>query len=97
MSWEERARAQIGCMHQWSRYHSFDKTFDKNSTHEQCSKCNLVIRTEKVGNLTPIHCNDCGEFIAYKEDMIELVGSGLLKCKKCGYVPTIHDLETKHF
>lgn len=77
-------KKQVGCHHSWKNYHSFDKSFPKDI--KQCSICELVIRSEKVDNLTPFKCHNCGNFVVYAEEVAGLHFDIDIKCKKCGII-----------
>jgi DNA-directed RNA polymerase subunit RPC12/RpoP len=83
-TWEDRARKQVGCKHVWKDFIFNDKT--PKGRHVQCIKCELVVRKEKIDNLTPFKCPECNSRVGYKEEMLELISARLIKCKNCDHV-----------
>jgi len=79
----ERMKRQTGCKHSFVDFQSlFDKTM--NNGFKQCSICELVIRNEKVDNMKPIKCPECGAFFCYAEEIAGLHYECDLGCKHCG-------------
>lgn len=73
----------MGCKHSFVDFHSlFDKRMEKGFV--QCSSCGLVIRKEKVNNMKPIKCPECGEFFAHAEEIAGLHYECDLGCRRCG-------------
>ena len=75
---------RAGCHHAWETYHSFDKTMPRDL--QKCEICGLVLRTEKINDMKPLCCPNCGKFIAWAEEIAGLHYSADIKCRYCGSV-----------
>lgn len=75
---------RIGCHHSWETYHSFDKSMPRDL--QKCKTCGLVLRTEKINDMKPLYCPDCGKFVVWAEEIAGLHYSADIKCHHCGSV-----------